>query len=109
MRVKFRRNARLRDRYQSFRPGGQEPTINYKIEVVGGCEQAQVRGLGRTCAVALGQGTLRLGLPWAQRGLQNLKSGARARREYACDANANWETMHVSVELHMRSARDDSL
>eukprot|EP00965_Chrysotila_dentata_P043347 1440922-Pleurochrysis_carterae.AAC.4 len=31
--------------------------------------------------------------------LQNLGSGAQALRKYACDVNANWETVHVSVKL----------
>eukprot|EP00965_Chrysotila_dentata_P258725 6213322-Pleurochrysis_carterae.AAC.3 len=37
------------------------------------------------------------------------ESGTRARRKYACDANAIWETVHVSITLQMKGARDDSL
>eukprot|EP00965_Chrysotila_dentata_P261939 6214415-Pleurochrysis_carterae.AAC.3 len=44
----------------------------------------------------------------AQRELQNSESGARARRKHACDANAIWETLHMSADLQMKGARDDN-
>eukprot|EP00965_Chrysotila_dentata_P078871 2600668-Pleurochrysis_carterae.AAC.1 len=50
-----------------LRPGGQEPTIIYKIQPSGSWEQAQARGLGRACAVAQG------------RALRNRRQPSRAR------------------------------
>eukprot|EP00965_Chrysotila_dentata_P052881 1753863-Pleurochrysis_carterae.AAC.1 len=40
---------------------------------------------------------------------RNLGSGARALREYVCDASPKWETVHRSVKLQMKGAREDSL
>eukprot|EP00965_Chrysotila_dentata_P055689 1847230-Pleurochrysis_carterae.AAC.1 len=56
-----------------------------------------------------GSGALRQGRPCALRGLQNSESGARALRKNACGANAIWKTVHVSTDLQMKGARDDSL
>eukprot|EP00965_Chrysotila_dentata_P229636 6197294-Pleurochrysis_carterae.AAC.2 len=50
-----------------------------------------------------GSGALRQGRPCALRQLQNPESGARALR------HAIWETVHVSIDLQMKGARDDSL
>eukprot|EP00965_Chrysotila_dentata_P118345 3911880-Pleurochrysis_carterae.AAC.2 len=45
----------------------------------------------------------------AQRQIQNFGSGARALHEYACAASLKRRTVHVSVDLQMKGARDDYL
>eukprot|EP00965_Chrysotila_dentata_P162953 5381218-Pleurochrysis_carterae.AAC.1 len=62
-------------------------------------EQAQARGLRAPAWVALGLGCGQARVAMRATGIQNLGIGARALREYACDKNAVWETMHASVEL----------
>eukprot|EP00965_Chrysotila_dentata_P233888 6199856-Pleurochrysis_carterae.AAC.6 len=78
------------------------------MQIVGAGEQAQARGLGGAWAVARGGGSMGSGGHHEQVS-KSLGSGVRALREYACDANANWETMHVNIKLQMKGARDDSL
>eukprot|EP00965_Chrysotila_dentata_P119501 3951188-Pleurochrysis_carterae.AAC.1 len=59
-----------------------------------GCERG--RGGWARLRRGSGSGVLRQGRPCALRRLQNSKTGARALRKYACDANATWETMNLS-------------
>eukprot|EP00965_Chrysotila_dentata_P233866 6199844-Pleurochrysis_carterae.AAC.7 len=66
-------------------------------------EEAQARGPGAPTGVGgSGQGAQRAATAMRERGFQNLKSGARALRKYACDANEIWETMHASDEMGVR-------
>eukprot|EP00965_Chrysotila_dentata_P110508 3651424-Pleurochrysis_carterae.AAC.1 len=99
------------DRYQNYRPGWQEPTmiIYIKYGSWGRGASAGV-GVGARLRGGSGSGGAQVRFTMAQRELQNSESGARARREYACNANTIRETVHVSVELQMTGARgDDSL
>eukprot|EP00965_Chrysotila_dentata_P085485 2819542-Pleurochrysis_carterae.AAC.1 len=66
---------------------------------------AQARGLGRAWAVAQGMGAERSGAAIASRAFKSLGSGARELRKYACDAIAIRQTVHVSVRLQMKGAR----
>eukprot|EP00965_Chrysotila_dentata_P193840 6175996-Pleurochrysis_carterae.AAC.4 len=56
-------------------------------------------GAGRTYGSAPVRGARRAAAAMRERGFQSSESGARALRKYACEANASWETVHVSVEL----------
>eukprot|EP00965_Chrysotila_dentata_P192503 6175211-Pleurochrysis_carterae.AAC.2 len=70
-------------------------------------ERARGAGAKRTYGAALGRGHSAGSGGHRERVFKSLRSGARALRKYACDANAIWETVHVSVRLQMKGARDD--
>eukprot|EP00965_Chrysotila_dentata_P003657 120116-Pleurochrysis_carterae.AAC.1 len=72
-------------------------------------ERAQARGLSAPTGRLWEGGAQRVAAAMRERGFQNLGCGARALSKYACDATAIWETVHVSTDLHMKGARDDSL
>eukprot|EP00965_Chrysotila_dentata_P249910 6209142-Pleurochrysis_carterae.AAC.1 len=59
---------------------------------------AQARGLGPPTGAASVRVAQRTAAAMRERGFQNLGSGARALRKYACNANAIWETVHASDE-----------
>eukprot|EP00965_Chrysotila_dentata_P257056 6212757-Pleurochrysis_carterae.AAC.3 len=96
--------------YQSFfRPDRAENDLFIYDTTVVARERARARGLGRACAVAQGGWLNVTQQPSRARGSTSLGSGALALREYACDAMQKWETVHVSAELQIKGARDDSV
>eukprot|EP00965_Chrysotila_dentata_P239477 6203129-Pleurochrysis_carterae.AAC.1 len=78
---------------------------------------ADRRGLGASAGAEAGarlRGGPGRGAQWAAAAIAStssfsLGSGARALRKYACETSRIWETVHVSVGLQMKGARDDSL
>eukprot|EP00965_Chrysotila_dentata_P263004 6214733-Pleurochrysis_carterae.AAC.1 len=59
-------------------------------------EREQARGLSAPTGVALVKGAQRAATAKREGGFQNLGSGARALRKYACDTNTIREIMHAS-------------
>eukprot|EP00965_Chrysotila_dentata_P228128 6196421-Pleurochrysis_carterae.AAC.1 len=60
---------------------------------------AQARGLGRAWAVVRGRWLSGQRKPSRARVYKNLRSGARALREYTYDSSPKQKTVHVSVKL----------
>eukprot|EP00965_Chrysotila_dentata_P058195 1929769-Pleurochrysis_carterae.AAC.2 len=60
-------------------------------------EQARA-GDGRAYGGGSGRGRSAGSGGRARASIQSFGSGARALRKYACDANATWETKHVSAK-----------
>eukprot|EP00965_Chrysotila_dentata_P099589 3292211-Pleurochrysis_carterae.AAC.2 len=75
----------------------------------------QRSGSGRRCGgwahfrVVQGKGRSAGRCGHCERVSKSFRSGARALRKYACNAIAKQHTVHVSVRLLMKGARDDSL
>eukprot|EP00965_Chrysotila_dentata_P076200 2516991-Pleurochrysis_carterae.AAC.1 len=76
---------------------------------------SQRSGSGRRCGgwahlrVVQGKGRSASRGGHRERVSKSFGSGARALRKYACDTIAKQQTVHVSVRLLMKGARDDSL
>eukprot|EP00965_Chrysotila_dentata_P219121 6190946-Pleurochrysis_carterae.AAC.1 len=60
-------------------------------------------GAKRTYGGGSGRGRSAGGGGHARASIQSLGSGASAIRKYACDANASWETVHMSVRLRRKA------
>eukprot|EP00965_Chrysotila_dentata_P044381 1475188-Pleurochrysis_carterae.AAC.1 len=94
--------------YQSYHPGELQPTEIYEYSRWRAGSRRR-RGSWDAPTGWLKEEAQRSAAVIVSKSSNSSGSGARALREYACDAMQKRGSMHVTVKLQMKGAREDNL